>query len=130
MAKAIGWRTSGSLAKSVTRNPSGTDILAAASAGGTGPSARVTGPMIEKRPSISKIRGIDDPLDDPILAGDLGVPPGAELGGPLLSVVVDPDDPEPLAISLGPLEVVHQRPEEVTPDVVPLGDRPVEADQV
>src|SRR5690348_12451545 len=71
-----------------------------------------------------------DGLDDPVLAHYLRVPARAEFGRPALGGVVDVDDPEALAVALGPLEVVEERPEEIAPDVVALGEGPVEADEV
>src|SRR5262249_1146701 len=45
------------------------------------------------------------------------IPVRAFLGDPLLRLVVDVDDPEPLRVPLGPFEVVEQRPDEVAADV-------------
>ena len=42
---------------------------------------------------------------------------------PLLRLVVDTDDPEPLVVAPRPFEVVEQRPHEVAPHIRPLRDR-------
>jgi len=39
------------------------------------------------------------------------------LGDPLLRLIVDVDQTEPLAVSLSPLEVVQERPNEVAPQI-------------
>src|ERR1035438_4003365 len=53
-------------------------------------------------------------LDDAVLADDLLVEAGAEFGGALLGFEVDVDDAEALVISVGPLVVIEQTPDEVT----------------
>src|SRR3712207_5792601 len=53
--------------------------------------------------------------------GHLGVPAGAVLRRALLRLVVDAHDAEPPAVPPRPLEVVEQRPQEVAPDVEPVG---------
>ena len=39
-------------------------------------------------------------------------------------------DAESFLVALGPLEVVEERPEEIAPDIIALGDGPVYLDQV
>src|SRR5690606_4547309 len=51
------------------------------------------------------------PLDQP------RHPPSAVLHRALQRVVIDVHDPEPLAVSVAPLEVVEQRPDEVSAQV-------------
>src|ERR1035438_9013831 len=53
-------------------------------------------------------------LDDAVLADDLLVEAGAEFGCALLGFEVDVDDAEALVISVGPLVVIEQTPDEVT----------------
>src|SRR5947209_10056913 len=92
--------------------------------------------MSERMPSFTGVRlratapRIGGDLDDPVLSGHFSEPSGAQLGDAGLGLVIGPDDPEPLGESLGPLPVVHQGPEEISPDVVPFRDRSVDADQV
>ena len=62
---------------------------------------------------------------DPVLADHLRVPPAAELGRALLRSERHVDDPKPLLVSLGPLEVIEQRPEEIPADVVALAHGPM-----
>src|SRR5687768_8479606 len=60
-----------------------------------------------------------------------GTQPGeGVLRGTALSFVVDADEPETLPITLGPLEVVEQRPDEVAADVDALADRLVQCAQM
>src|SRR4029077_5675230 len=54
---------------------------------------------------------------------DRGEHLGARLAGPRLGVVVDVDDAEPLAVPEAPLEVVEQRPGEISTNVDAVGDR-------
>src|ERR671912_405343 len=53
----------------------------------------------------------------------LPIPARAVLGDPALGQVVDVDDPKSLAVALGPLEVVQQRPYEISAKVNPARDR-------
>src|SRR5690606_30393134 len=64
------------------------------------------------------------PLDQP------RHPPSAVLDGAHLRVVVDVHDPEALAVSVAPLEVVEQRPHEVAAQVDTLAHRPVGGGEV
>src|SRR6185369_3111042 len=50
-------------------------------------------------------------------AGRVPIPQRALLGDALLGGVVDPHNAEPLLVAVRPLEVVHQRPGEVSADV-------------
>src|SRR5437867_8249860 len=50
-------------------------------------------------------------------ADHVPVPVGAALQGASLGVVVDPNQAEPLGIAEGPLEVVHEGPDEVAANV-------------
>src|SRR5512135_93529 len=68
--------------------------------------------------------------DDPVLPHDLRVPSGRELGGTRLRRVIDVDDAESLAVALGPLEVVQERPEEIAAQVEAFGHGAVERDQI
>jgi hypothetical protein len=71
-----------------------------------------------------------DPSNDPVLPDDLRIPTCRELGCAHLGFIIDVHDPEPLAVALGPLEVVQERPEEIAADVEPFGKSPVELDKV
>src|SRR4029453_8343608 len=53
------------------------------------------------------------PTDQAVTPGQCGEPVGAFLGDPSLGGVVDVYEPESLGEAPGPLEVVHQRPDEV-----------------
>ena len=55
---------------------------------------------------------------------ELRVPEPARLRGADLGLVVDVDDAEAPGVAPGPLEVVHQRPDEVALQRQALGDRP------
>src|SRR3954469_17650822 len=66
----------------------------------------------------------------PVRPEELGVPAAAVLHPPLLRGVVDVDDAEPLAVAVGPLEVVHERPDEVALERDAVGDRLLRAGQV
>src|SRR5690606_28427506 len=63
-------------------------------------------------------------------AGHLRVPAGAGLGDAGAGRVVDVDRAEPLAVAVGPLEVVQQRPQEVAAHVGAVLDGPVDGGQV
>src|SRR6266540_1678572 len=64
------------------------------------------------------------------LPDHLRVPQRAVLGGALLGGEVDVDEAEPLRVSPGPLEVVHQRPGEIAAQGHARGDRGVAGAQV
>ena len=53
-------------------------------------------------------------LNDAVLANDLLVEAGAEFGSALLGFEIDVDDAEAFVISVGPLVVIEQTPDEVT----------------
>src|SRR5690606_21041488 len=60
----------------------------------------------------------------------LRVPAGAGLGDAGAGRVVDVDRAEPLAVAVGPLEVVQHRPQEVAAHVGAVLDGPVDGGQV
>ncbi len=69
----------------------------------------------------------DSPLTcELVRARDLSVPVRRCLRDPLQRPVVDPHEPEPRPVSMRPLEVVEERPDEVAADVRPYLDRPVD----
>src|ERR1035441_593934 len=69
-------------------------------------------------------------LDDAVLADDLLVEVGAEFASALLGFEVDVDDSEALVISVGPLVVIQQAPDEVAFDGDALRDGTVELAEV
>ena len=50
------------------------------------------------------------------------IPKGAALGGADLGCMIHMHDAEPLAVAMGPFEVVQQRPDEIAVQVDPLID--------
>src|ERR1019366_6612963 len=57
-----------------------------------------------------------------VRASHVGVPEGTALRDPALGAEIHEDDPEPLGVPLGPLEVVQERPDEVAAQVHPGTD--------
>lgn len=69
-------------------------------------------------------------LHQSVLTNDFGIPACAQLRCPALRGEVDVDDAKALCITLGPLEVVHERPEKITAAGETFRDSPVNVGKV
>ena len=63
-------------------------------------------------------------------ANDAGVPSSGIFGRAAQGLVVDVNKAEALAVSVGPLEVVHERPMEISANVDFIADRPRQLDKI
>src|SRR5438874_7375050 len=66
----------------------------------------------------------------PVTADVPRVPVPRVLDRPLLRLVIDVNEAETLAVAVSPLEVVHQRPVEITADVHAIVDRATQLAQI
>ena len=70
------------------------------------------------------------PLHHGVARSRISEPLGAELRDPLLSLEVDVNQPEPIAVAIPPFEIVLRAPEEVTIHRHPVGSRSLKFLQV